>query len=368
MRILWVFRGYLDERMDRGALVRMAEAVTRTGNPMFLITGYRRVKDNRSPVIYIRSSPLPFVNHICQAVSAWLALLRHAAPGDAIMAEPYMALSALPFALLARWGLCKYRVILDVRTLPVERGRVFFALDRVLFRLGLFLARAFFSGATVITPAMARFLRRELRGLSVGVWGSGVDPEVFDPSRYDREAERKRWGFEEEKVFLYHGALSSRGRGLLESVRAFVRARPDNAILVFAGDGELKERIKQEGGSLVRVIPPVAHEDVPSLLAASDFVVIPFLRTPVIDTSCPVKLLEALAMEKPVVGTDVPPLREVLDSKGFWFKAQGPDGLDAAFRMALNAGSVDARGGRALACGYSFSVQAERLLGFISQI
>ncbi len=368
LRVFWVFRGYLDERMDAGALIAMAEAVSRTGNEIFLVTGRRRARDDQGPVVFLRSCAIPLLNYICQAVSARVEIFRRARTGDVIMSEPLMVLSVMPFAILARWGLRGYRLILDVRTLPVERGRFFFLLDKLLFSLGLFLARRFFLGATVITPAMARALKPRLGRLPIGVWGSGVDLAAFDPANHDRERERARWGFGKEKIFLYHGALSSRGRGLLEAAAGFRQAEIKSALLVFAGEGELSEKLKEIGGPAVRIMPPVPHRDVPSLLAASDFVVIPFLRTPVIDTSCPIKLIEALAMEKPIVATDVPPVRELLEGKPFWFRANGPAGLARAFVEAAGADSVDTSGARAIAAAYSFEAQARRLLDFISRI
>lgn len=368
MRVFWVFRGYIDERMDAGALIAMAEAVNRTRNEMFIMTGKRRAGDDRGPVVAFRSCGLPLLNYICQALSARVEILRRARPADVIMCEPLMVPSVMPFAILARWGLRGYRLILDVRTLPVERGRFLFLLDRIFFNLGLFLARRFFLGATVITSAMARTLRTKIGRLPVGVWGSGVDLAAFDPANHDRERERKRWGFGKERIFLYHGALSSRGRGLLEAAAAFRQAEIKSALLVFAGEGELSEKLKEIGGPAVRVMPPVPHRDIPSLLSASDFVVIPFLRTPVIDTSCPVKLIEALAMEKPIVATDVPPVRELLEGRSFWFRADGPAGLARAFAEAAGTLAVDTSGARAIAMAYSFEAQARRLLDFISQV
>ncbi|MEO0249835.1 MAG: glycosyltransferase, partial [candidate division WOR-3 bacterium] len=290
---------------------------------------------------------------------ARVELFRRARPGDVIMSDPLMVPAVMPFAILARLGMRGYRLILDVRTLPVERGRFLFFLDKILFNLGLFLARGFFVGATVITPAMARALRKELGGLPVGVWGSGVNLETFDPANYNREQERKRWVFGNEKIFLYHGALSS---------AAFRQAGLKNALMVFVGEGELSDKLRELGGSMVRIMPPVPHRDVPSLLSASDFVVIPFLRTPVIDTSCPIKLIEALAMERPIVATDVPPVRELLEGKPFWFRADGPSGLARAFAEAAGAMEIDTSGARAIAMTYSFDAQAERLLKFLEQI
>ncbi|MGB9589527.1 MAG: glycosyltransferase, partial [Candidatus Hydrothermia bacterium] len=209
---------------------------------------------------------------------------------------------------------------------------------------------------------------KELRGLSVGVWGSGVNPDAFDPANYDRERERKRWGFGREKIFLYHGAMSSRGRGLVEAAASFRSANLKDAVLVFVGKGELEEAIVRAGGPSVRIMPAVPYGDVPSLLSASDFVVIPFLRTPVIDTSCPIKLLEALAMEKPIVATDVPPIRELLEGKPFWFRADTPRDLVRAFAEAARAEKVDTSGARSIAMAYSFDEQAKRLLDFVSRL
>jgi len=366
VRVFWLFRGYLDERVDRGALLRLADAVSAKGAQMFILTGHRCRKSTPERVFHLCSPGIPLLNHLAQCASAFLVLLRKMRPGDVLLVEPYMVVPALFFAILSRWGFLRHRVILDVRTMPVERESLLFALDLAMFRLGLFVARSLFDGAILVAETMREALGHYLSGLRTGIVTPVVDMGLFDPEKYRSTAVKEKLGLEGKTIFLYWGSLDSRGRGLVEAARAFRDSSLPDAVLVFAGKGNQKNEIIRAGGPSVMVIPPVAYEDVPGLVAAADFAVIPFTRTPAVQKGYPIKLLEALAMEKPVVATDVNPVRELLEGKDFWFAASSTGDLGRAFAMAYEKRhSVRASGARRIAGRFSASAQAMKLLAFL---
>ncbi|MGB9693454.1 MAG: glycosyltransferase, partial [Fervidobacterium sp.] len=58
--------------------------------------------------------------------------------------------------------------------------------------------------------------------------------------------------------------------------------------------------------------PPVPHSKVPEFIAMSDICIVPLPDLPQWRNQCPLKLLEYLAMNKPIIATDIPANRNVL--------------------------------------------------------
>ncbi len=347
MRLFWLSRTYVDDNPNFGFVMRTLEEL-REHFPVEMLTGCKK------PVSGVKCLPsvkLPLLNHLTLNLGMFFYMLKNLQPSDAVMTDYNSVFAALPFVKRAK-------VILDVRTLPVREGFLG-ALEALSFKIGLWVARKAFWGATFITDAMRREVGSGFRRWTI--WGSRVDLELFDPAKYNRERERARWGFD-GAVFLYWGALEGRQRGLLEAARAFREAElPPDAKLVFVGSGSLAPTLRE----LAEVREPVPHEEVPSLLAAADFAVIPFKDDVKIRTSFPIKLLEAMAMELPIVATSVPPLSDFLRDYPAWFSAPSPEKLGPAFREAYAWRGRRAFGGRKLAEEYTYERQVEKLVKFL---
>ncbi len=348
MRLWWLSRTRIDEQMNLGARILALEALNRF-LPAKILCACAKFSHPR--VVCLSSVNIPVLHHIFLNFAMFFYLSKNLKPGDAVMTDYNSVFAALPFVK-------KARVILDVRTLPVREGFLG-VLERLSFKVGLWVARRAFWGATFITEAMRQEVGRGFKRWAV--WGSGVDLNLFDPAKYDRAAERKRWGFE-WTVFLYWGALEGRQRGLLEAAKAFREAGlPPDARLVFVGSGALAPKLRE----LAEVREPVSHREVPSLLAAADFAVIPFRNDVKIRTSFPIKLVEAMAMELPVVSTDVPPLNQFLAEYPLWFRAPSPEELREAFEEAYPHRGQRAKGGRKLTEEYTYEKQVKRLADFL---
>lgn len=144
---------------------------------------------------------------------------------------------------------------------------------------------------------------------------------VVDPVAPDRDASplRRQLELGNRPVLLHHGGLAG-GRGIEQTIDA-LDSLPSEVALVILGNGELVPHIAQmaEGRFLGRLLhhPAVPVDDLPSWVAGADAGVIafqPIERNNVLAT--PNKLFECLAVGVPVVVSDFPEMRRIVDESG----------------------------------------------------
>jgi radical SAM protein with 4Fe4S-binding SPASM domain len=175
----------------------------------------------------------------------------------------------------------------------------------------------------------------------------GVDLERFDPARHDRAACRDALGLAPHERAVTTLARLHPMKGLDNLLLAWpdVRRRVPDARLLIAGEGEERGRLESLATHLgldgtVRFLGQVA--DTPRLLAASDLVCHPSLND-----GLPNAVVEALAMDVPVVASAVGGLPELLDG-GAAGRLIPPHDIRALER-ALGSLLADPAGARALA-------------------
>lgn len=115
----------------------------------------------------------------------------------------------------------------------------------------------------------------------------------------------------QDKVIMFTGRLV-REKGILELLEAFDGMEQENYKLLLVGDRFTAERdtetfeyIKKTTENNPRIITPGRRTDIPDLLALSDIFVLPSYRE-----GMPRSIIEAMAMGKPVVATDIRGCRE----------------------------------------------------------
>jgi glycosyltransferase involved in cell wall biosynthesis len=116
---------------------------------------------------------------------------------------------------------------------------------------------------------------------------------------------RGKWGIQEEDAVVGIVSKLWEGKGHAVLLRAFseIRRKKPNARLVIAGEGYLMESLRDQVrrmGLSDRVIFSGFLEDIPRIIATFDVAVLPSYFE-----GMGRALLEAMAMEKPVVGTRV---------------------------------------------------------------
>jgi glycosyltransferase involved in cell wall biosynthesis len=207
-------------------------------------------------------------------------------------------------------------------------------------------------------------------GAGTVVVPNGADPCRFDPSKADTRSVRARLGWESAFVVGWSGVLREwHGLELLLDAAARV---PECRLLI-VGDGPARATVEARALSLglagrVAVTGRLAHEAMPDHVAAMDVAVVAHDGTGV---ASPMKLLEYMAMARPVVAPRLDNIRDVVDDgrTGLLFPPGDAAGLAAALeRLRADPGLRARLGGEARAAVVStrnWEANARRVLQLV---
>lgn len=181
---------------------------------------------------------------------------------------------------------------------------------------------------------------------------NGVDSELFSPGA-DRSGLRDRLGIDSEVIVVAFVATLDRAhhfKRLDVAIDGLARLGDDRVHVVVAGGGDLldgfRERAAEAGvGDRVHFLGAVPHAELPDVLRASDL----FLLTTEPPESFGIVLIEAMAAGLPVIATDYPGVRAVVDiDTGVLVERANPDAVATALADLVDAGrAVRARIGAA---------------------
>jgi glycosyltransferase involved in cell wall biosynthesis len=202
--------------------------------------------------------------------------------------------------------------------------------NRLQGRVGLTLRNYLLRQADLVFPISER-MKQTLGSYSVAeermiALPEGVDVPS-DPSRWDGAAEdlRRRYELRGKRVLVYLGTMN-RFRQLdflLRVMQDVLRRRRDVRLLMVGGGREADDvswlrEVARDLGIADEVIFTglVSREEVPAFLRLASVGLSPFTPNIVLVNNSPIKLLEYLAWEVPVVASDIPAQREVIDESG----------------------------------------------------
>lgn len=183
--------------------------------------------------------------------------------------------------------------------------------------------------------------------------GNGIDVSLYDPARWNdggrRDAVRKQLVGEGDYIVALMVAFMIERKGHPYLLEAVERLRPlhNRLRILLAGDGPLEpalRRFVRERGmdDVVRFLG--YRDDVPALMAASDLFVLPSLSE-----GMPRSVLEAMAMQLPVIASAIRGSREiVLDGRtGLLVPAGDSEALAGALEQLVRDDALRAEMGRA---------------------
>lgn len=200
-----------------------------------------------------------------------------------------------------------------------------------------------------VSEALRRDLISDCPGAApkaITVW-NGIDPALFS-GRGDRNKIRREWCVGGGPVLLTVARLTEQKghRFLIEALPALVAEWP-SLVCLFVGEGETREALRdlaRANGVEQSCRFAGAWNDVVDWYAAADVVVLPSLSE-----GFPFVVLEALAMSRPVVATNVNGVPEIIHdgSTGLLVSPRNPQALEAAIRTLLHDPGLAARLGPA---------------------
>lgn len=170
--------------------------------------------------------------------------------------------------------------------------------------------------------------------------GSGVDTDLFAPNTISNEIQdnlRNKWGIAQDDVVVTMIARLLGPKGVHEYLEA-ARQLSDQARFVLIGDPDFGNPASLTRDSLRKfiesghLIAPGHQENIAEWLSITDIYALPSYRE-----GLPRTVLEAMAMQLPIVTTDVPGCRETVmeGENGFLIPAQNPSELKHAIEKLI---------------------------------
>ncbi len=210
----------------------------------------------------------------------------------------------------------KAKIVLDVRSPPVETKQFRGLLSKIIFNPIMFLSKYFTDGITVITSLLKNNICHDFKinPNMVGIWESGVDLSSFHPESFKSAGLklRKSMKIDNRFVVMYHGVFTHT-RGLQETIMAFnlLKSTHPDIVLLLLGQGEAKNELLKlisihELQSSIFVLDPVPYHIIPKYIGMCDIGIVPLPNNKWWRVSSPLKFVEYLAMEKPVIATRIP--------------------------------------------------------------
>jgi len=382
MRIIWIIYKRFETDLSRTSRIEMTRMLTKLGHRVCLVVPYcgkisnSNVADN---IKFIRTLPWRGLYTVFFSLIIFFrigfTLLTN--PPDVILFEFQAFLPLVPYMLLAKLRLVKVRFVLDIRTVPVEVDSRFERLKEKLYECTVLASRFFADGITVISPLMKRQIcnNYQVADERIGVWASGVSPHFLEYG--EGCSMRKELFIGKDLVMMYHGVLSP-SRGLQETLKAIGVLKKEGLDIGFLilGDGKAKHELE----SLLRDLkleenvvlhPPVSYERVPAYISGCDLGILPFPSLNWWRVSSPLKLMEYLAMAKPVLVTEIEAHRDVIGdcSCGIFMKSSCQDeivnGIKNVLRVKDRLPEMGQEGKRIVSTRYTWQKQAERLINFL---
>lgn len=266
-----------------------------------------------------------------------------------IITEPNTAI--IGFALKLFFPQAKFKVVLDIRSTPLQEPRLSTEKSTLqqrrlalFFSLSLILAKKKFDGITIVTELMKKEVcdRFNVNPELLGVWTGAVSTSIFNPRNFDEKEIKRSLGLDGKFVIFYHGQV--RAHGLVETLRALGLLKTkhqDLVLFLLVGKPRFPTFWKDLAKELniqnsVIFHEKVRYEDVPKYVAMSDLPIVPLPNSPDWRRQCPLKLLEYLAMEKAVILTDIPANREVVGKCecGIYISSLDPEEIAQAITYA----------------------------------
>jgi PEP-CTERM/exosortase A-associated glycosyltransferase len=172
---------------------------------------------------------------------------------------------------------------------------------------------------------------------------NGVDTQAFRIAPPDRSL-LSRWNLAGKQVVGFIGSFFRyEGLDLLVDAIAHIANSRSDVVLLLVGGGEMEEELKAQIQRLrleEKVIMPgaIPQEQIPAVYALIDILAYPRRSMRLTELVTPLKPLEAMAMGKAIVASDIGGHRELLQNgyTGLLFKAGSASELAATLERLLN--------------------------------
>ncbi len=389
MKILWIVKKYFDISLDKTTWVAMINCLKHQGHKIVFFTGYKKNKDitlNINEIKLFPSIKIPGFHYITLSISIFFNAVRYILtqkPNVLILCHMSGLLGFLLKYIAVLFNI-KLILILDIRSIPVETEGLKGTISLLLYNLNIILAKYFFNGITVISKEMKRYIECKYKiSKDIGIWTSAVDIDIFNREKLitkNISLLNKNTNPQNKFILMYHGVITE-NRGLDNVIRAMrlICDINDDIMLIIIGDGNYRIKLRELVNELnisknVVFIDSISHEEIPYYLTMCDVGILPFPYLLWWRVSSPLKLIEYLAMGKPVIVSDIEAHRLVLDKiKGvYYLKNTTPEQIKnsiiCSYYDSHNFSKYSQKLRDLVIADYTWDQQTEKLTNYICNI
>lgn len=161
---------------------------------------------------------------------------------------------------------------------------------------------------------IAKEKRIALNGKIVYIKGVGIDTQKFDPSRFgnlDLNQCKKNLGIQDNDSLIMSVAELSKRKNIKDIIKCISVVSNPSLKLLVVGNGALKEKLQNLANKLNlsdKTLFLGRRDDVSNLLSFSNILVLTSYQE-----GLPVSVMEAMAMEKPVVAYNIRGVRDLIE-------------------------------------------------------
>ena len=131
---------------------------------------------------------------------------------------------------------------------------------------------------------------------------------------------------------------------LIDAVAILKKQLIDNIVLIIIGEGPMFKYFSNHAKNIgikemVRFNGKVPHSEIKKYYSMLDIFVIPRIKNKMTETISPLKIIEAMSLGVPVIGSDVGGINEIITDgvNGFLFEAQNPEDLAKILKKLIHS-------------------------------
>ncbi|MDY7004314.1 MAG: glycosyltransferase family 4 protein [Cyanobacteriota bacterium] len=180
-----------------------------------------------------------------------------------------------------------------------------------------------------------QFLKKRFGGTYLP---NGKDTTLFDPTKYDPEVSRTRYGLNNYKILMFPGAPRPY-KGVEDVLIALDNInQPDLRLVIVGGSpyDDYDRQLMEKWGHWIIKMPKYPPTVMPEIVAAAHIIVVPQRDTPEAQAQFPLKLTDGMAMAKPVIATKVGDIPEIVSDTGYLVDPSSPEQIAEQIELIFN--------------------------------
>jgi glycosyltransferase involved in cell wall biosynthesis len=157
---------------------------------------------------------------------------------------------------------------------------------------------------------------RETYGSRGVIVPHGRDIKVFDPAIYSKEEQKRKYHLEGFNVIVFVGTVRSH-KGVEDIIEAIKQLNDKKIkLVIFATENDRTRQVVEQNPDIVTFLGQADFVSLPEKLSMADLIVLPQKDEPIARGQVPAKLIDAMAMAKPIISTKISDIPKILEGCG----------------------------------------------------